>query len=225
MKPLLRNPVFNSLLQHDNHLGFGTPTAKAFHEAVSPFAGFEEGNENGFNELYELLPAGRTILFATPQKLKPPPDWQLKAAVEGLQFLYEGAVIKDNQSFEPVLLQQQHVNEMIALATLTKPGPFAKRTIDFGHYYGVFEDGKLAAMTGQRLHVENYTEVSAVCTHSAHLGKGYATALVQHAVNLIVQNGQIPFLHVRADNSRAIAVYERLGFVVQGPMNFYFLRK
>ena len=80
-------------------------------------------------------------------------------------------------------------------------------------------------MTGQRLHVGRYAEISAVCTHPDYLGKGYASALVQHQVNLILSHQQIPFLHVRADNSRAIAVYERLGFTMQGPMNFYFLGK
>jgi predicted GNAT family acetyltransferase len=63
-------------------------------------------------------------------------------------------------------------------------------------------------MIGQRLHIQNFTEVSAVCTHPDFLGKGYAAALVQHQMNLILKDGQIPFLHVRADNERAIAVYE-----------------
>ena len=89
---------------------------------------------------------------------------------------------------------------MVDLATLTRPGPFGPRTIDFGHYYGIFEGKKLVAMTGQRLHVHQFTEVSAVCTHPDHLGKGYAAALVQLAVRLILQQNQTPFLHVRSVN-------------------------
>ena len=80
-------------------------------------------------------------------------------------------------------------------------------------------------MTGQRLHVNNYTEISAVCTHPDHLGKGFAAALMQHQLNLILNHDQIPFLHVRAENSRAIALYERLGFKVNREMNFYFMKK
>ncbi|HVG42779.1 MAG TPA: GNAT family N-acetyltransferase, partial [Chitinophagaceae bacterium] len=68
----------------------------------------------------------------------------------------------------------EHVEQMMQLATLTKPGPFGPHTIDFGYYYGIFEEGKLVAMTGQRLHVAHFTEISAVCTHPDHLGKGYA---------------------------------------------------
>jgi predicted GNAT family acetyltransferase len=80
-------------------------------------------------------------------------------------------------------------------------------------------------MTGQRLHVSNYTEVSAVCTHPAYLGKGFAAVLIQHQLNLICKSGQHPFLHVRDDNKRAIALYERLGFIQNGTMNFYFLKR
>ena len=225
MKPLLQNPVYHSLLFNDSHLGFGEGKVRCFHEEVSPFAGFEEGYSQGFDELYHLLPAKRRILFASPQVHATPKGWQLAVAVEGLQFLFEGKEQTEDLSFQQTPLTEEHIPQMLALAKLTKPGPFGQRTIEFGHYHGVFEGDKLVAMTGQRLHVQNFTEFSAVCTHPNYLGKGYATALVQHQVNLILRNGQQPFLHVRADNSRAIAVYERLGFVVQGPMNFYFLRK
>jgi ribosomal protein S18 acetylase RimI-like enzyme len=224
MKPLLGNPVYHSLLFNDSHLGYSAGHVRWFHEEVSPFAGFEEGYKNGFAELYELLPAGRKILYATPLSIAPPKGWQLLAAVNGLQFVFEGKKISEAPSFHPARLQPKHVDQMMALATLTEPGPFGRRTIEFGHYYGVFDEDKLVAMTGQRLHVQNFTEVSAVCSHPGYLGRGYATALVQHQMNLILSQGQIPFLHVRADNERAIAIYKRLGFAVQGEMNFYFWR-
>lgn len=221
---ILNNPVYHALTSNDAHLGTGSGNIRYFHEDVSPFAGFPE-NHDGFKELYENLPAGRRILFATRQRIAEPAGWEIKHAITGLQFVFTGTTPAADDRVNLVPLDTAHVDQMIALALLTKPGPFDKRTIEFGHYYGVLVDGKLVAMTGQRLHPGNYSEISAVCTHPLHLGKGYAAALISQQLQLIGNSGEVPFLHVRDDNERAIALYERLGFVQNGPMNFYFIKR
>jgi len=225
VEDVLYNPVYNALLSGDAHLGLGTGEVRWFNEQVSPFAGFAEEYPKGFEDLYDSLFPGRTILYATPQLIKEPAGWQLLAAIKGLQFIYTGGPTTVDPSLKLVPLHKENVEEMVQLATLTKPGPFGVRTIEFGHYFGIFDNGQLVAMTGQRLHVKNYTEISAVCTHPDHLGKGYAAALTQHQLGLIQSQGQLPFLHVRADNSRAIALYERLHFKVNREMNFYFMKR
>ena len=225
MEHLLNNPVYNALLSGDANLAFGKERVKYFDEDVSPFAGFDEGNAQGFDELFELLPGGRKILYATPQLIKEPTGWQLLNEIKGLQFILNANNNVSHSQFKPVPLQKEHVEQMVQLAELTKPGPFGNRTIEFGNYYGIFQNGKLAAMTGQRLHVSTYTEVSAVCTHPDHTGKGFAAALVEHQIGIISGDGQIPFLHVREDNTRAIALYKRMGFKISRPMNFYFLKR
>lgn len=225
VEDVLYNPVFNALLSGDQHLGFGTERVKCFDEAVSPFAGFATGNSTGFQELYDLLPPGRRILYATPTQISEPAGWEFRAQISGLQFVFPETQVPAMPAITPEPLSASHVAEMIQLTALTKPGPFDKRTIEFGHYHGIFENGRLAAMTGQRMHVYNNTEISAVCTHPDFLGKGYAAALLLHQLQLILSQNQQPFLHVRDDNSRAIALYERLGFKVNQPMNFYFMKK
>jgi ribosomal protein S18 acetylase RimI-like enzyme len=225
MKNTLHNPVFNALSSGDKHLSFGTDAVKFFDETVSPFIGFEESYKKGFADLYELLPLGRKILYAIPSPITEPRGWQLQHDIKGLQFVYEGNHIIKNQFDEVKPLGETHIDEMVQLAALTKPGPFGNGTINFGHYHGIFENEKLVAMTGQRLHVENYTEISAVCTHPDYTGKGYAYTLMLHQLQLILQLGQQPFLHVREDNERAIALYKRLGFTTSRPMNFYFMKR
>jgi ribosomal protein S18 acetylase RimI-like enzyme len=227
VKHVLDNPVYQGLTSGDRGLSYGTVHVKFFDEKVSPFAGFDEDYGKGFEDLYDILPEGRTILYAIPRPIPLPKGWQLLAELTGVQMLFQADTIPSAPParFDLVPLQDEHIDQMIALADLTRPGPFGPRTIDFGHYYGIFEGDQLVAMTGQRLHVHQFTEVSAVCTHPNHLGKGYAAALVGHAVQLILGQNQTPFLHVRADNTRAIELYQRLGFAIRSDMNFYFMKK
>jgi ribosomal protein S18 acetylase RimI-like enzyme len=225
VEDVLYNPVYNALLSGDAPLCLGTEKVKYFDEQVSPFAGFHQDYTKGFDDLYNLLPAGRKILYATPQLIKEPEGWQLAAEIKGLQFVFVEGTDTGDPTIKPVLLNNKNIGEMMQLAALTKPGPFGARTIEFGHYYGIFENNQLVAMTGQRLHVANYTEISAVCTHPGHLGKGFAAALMLHQLNLIRCQGKHAFLHVREDNTRAIALYERLGFNIRRPMNFYFMKR
>jgi ribosomal protein S18 acetylase RimI-like enzyme len=219
------NPVFSGLTSGDQHLGSGTEKVKFFDEDVSPFAGIADGYERGFNDLYDLLPPGRVILYATPHPLNPQKGWKLLHEIQGVQMILDQVSDTKRNDVSLVPLGREHVDQMVQLTALTKPGPFGPGTISFGHYYGIFDRDKLVAMTGQRLHVQECTEVSAVCTDPAYLGKGYASALVVHAVALILQQGKTPFLHVRADNQRAIAMYERIGFAIRGHMNFYVMKK
>lgn len=225
MKPILFNPVFDALTSGDRLLASGTANVKYFDPEVSPFIGISPDYGNGFDDLFFLLPAGRLVLHATPEHIRIPRGWKLIAKVKGIQMMLTEAFASPTLMHEPVKLTEQHVPEMLALAALTKPGPFAPKTIAFGNYHGIFRDGQLAAMTGQRLHPHHYTEISAVCTHPNHLGKGYAAALVQHQSACILEQGRQAFLHVRKDNERAIALYRRLGFACCGNMNFYFMKR
>jgi hypothetical protein len=185
---LLDNPVYFALLTGDAHRGAGTSHVKFFDEQISPFAGFQEGYTRGFDELHELLPSDREILYATRKEISEPKGWKLIQHIAGLQFILSELRSVDIKVAELVPLQKQHVQQMVELAKLTRPGPFNIRTIEFGHYFGIFDNDKLVSMTGQRLHVVNYTEISAVCTHPDYSGKGYAATLLKHQLRLIIKN-------------------------------------
>jgi len=114
--------------------------------------------------------------------------------------------------FEITPLGDADSPDMVALAALTAPGPFFSRTHQLGEFVGVKVDGRLVAMAGERMRPEGFTEVSAVCAHPDHRGKGYAAKLMLHVAHKIVARGETPFLHSYADNTGAIALYEALGF-------------
>ncbi|MBL4677866.1 MAG: GNAT family N-acetyltransferase, partial [Mucilaginibacter sp.] len=90
---------------------------------------------------------------------------------------------------------------------------------------GVITDGKLVAMAGHRMQPLPYVEISAVCTHPEHTGKGYAARLLKEQIKRITTAGKIPFLHVLQENAGAVSVYERIGFKTRVHMLGYVLSK
>jgi predicted GNAT family acetyltransferase len=80
-------------------------------------------------------------------------------------------------------------------------------------------------MAGFRTQPSPYIEVSAVCTHPDHHGKGYARQLVRRKTQQILTTAGFPFLHVRNDNYTAIKLYQKLGFVIRTEINFNLIRK
>ena len=223
MKHVLNNPAFNALTTGNKSLNLGNEQIKFFGNQVAPFIGFDVNAEQGFQELYELLPHDGPAIYISPAAIAIPKEWDVLNLVMCHQMIYEGDHSPVNQTLQP--LTYKDVPQMMALTQLTNPGPFLKNTIDFGHYEGIFEGDKLIAMAGQRLNPLPYAEISAVCTHPDHLGKGYAKQLLLSQANRIKNEGNIPFLHVRQDNIRAIKVYESMGFTIHQQLHFYVLRK
>ena len=117
-------------------------------------------------------------------------------------------------------LTEADAPEMLALALLTKPGPFWSRTRELGPFIGVKSEGRLVAMAGRRLRVDGFTELSGVCTHPDHRGKGYAAALSRAVVGDIQATGEGAFLHAFAEHDATIAFYRSLGFEVRAPMTY-----
>jgi len=224
MEHVLDNPAWNALISGNKNLANGKDKVKYFDREVSPFVAFSENSEENFQQLYQMAPEGRVFLFVSPIEEAVPGPWKVLNCIKGNQMIYEPATIGE-PTLELLPLTEEHIPQMLSLTKLTNPGPFAERTIDFGHYRGIFANGELAAMAGQRLHPFNYAEVSAVCTHPDQTGKGYARQLLIHQINRIRAAAEIPYLHVRSDNDRAIKVYESLGFVTRCNVWFSVIQK
>jgi predicted GNAT family acetyltransferase len=90
-----------------------------------------------------------------------------------------------------------------------------------GDYFGVFKDNTLVAVTGERMKMNEFTEVSAVVTHPLYTGRGYAKQLVAYTVNKIFDQNKTPYLHVAEKNNGAIRLYEKLGFKTRRKISFW----
>jgi len=225
MDHILDNPAWNALINGNNQFSNGNESAKYFNEEISPFIGLKEYSQENFDILYDMIPHDSPVGFVVPGEIQVPDTWKVLGKISAYQMIYNLPSILAKIEIEPIPLTKEHVPEMLALTKLTNPGPFAERTIEFGNYQGIFDNGKLAAMAGQRLNPLPYAEISAVCTHPDHLSKGYARQLLQSQIQRIKAASGIPFLHVRNDNERAIKVYENSGFSTRKEMYFYFIKK
>jgi len=121
-------------------------------------------------------------------------------------------------------LTEADAPEMLALATLTKPGPFRSRTRELGPFIGIRSEGRLVAMAGRRMRVDGFTELSGVCTHPDWRGRGYAAGLSRAVAGDILASGEGVFLHAFADHPATIAFYRSLGFEVRAEMTYTILR-
>jgi ribosomal protein S18 acetylase RimI-like enzyme len=142
-----------------------------------------------------------------------PDGWQAVRSFELVQMIEERATATDFS--EAILLGGDDVPEMLELVAQTAPGPFLSRTIELGDYLGIRCGGALVAMAGERLRLDGWTEISAVCTRPDYRGKGLASQLIGALIARIQRRSQRAFLHVLETNIGAIRLYEELGFRVR----------
>jgi predicted GNAT family acetyltransferase len=207
----LDRPVWNALTTRQAHLAEGDDRAWRIHAEYGLFAASHDLSSGNLAALAALIPDGGTIGIAETMPVIPPPGTMLAMQMD-LHQMIAREIVAGEAGFEVTALGDADAEEMLALATLTEPGPFFRRTHQLGDFVGVRATGKLVAMAGERLKLTGYTEVSGVCTHPDHRGKGYAGGLMRIVAQRIAARGETPFLHVLATNGGAIALYENLGF-------------
>jgi ribosomal protein S18 acetylase RimI-like enzyme len=212
MNPL-DNIIWHALTSRQTQFAQACGETRRFVSDVGPLAGFPAPSDKNYEALTELARRGNgTIALFLESPFQPRPGWRVIKGAPLIQMVRENGVEPDASLPLVQPLGAADNDEMIALATLTEPGPFGPRTRELGCFFGIRQQGKLVAMAGERMKVPGHTEISAVCTHPDHLGKGYAAALISKVMQGILQRGEIPFLHSRVDNKRAIELYTRLGF-------------
>ena len=224
----LDNVIWQALTTRQVSFAESAGQARRFPHEVTLLAGFEAPNDAGYGSLAELIGFGGTGAVFLKYPYEARLGWEYVVGAPLLQMVCENGAAAQNAAYASSEILEMSDNdspELVELATLTKPGPFGPRTHRLGYYVGIRNDGKLVAMAGERLKVPGYTEVSAVCTHPDHLGKGYAAKLMTAVMRAIRERGEKPFLHVRGDNARAIALYERLGFRTRWEGHFAVLRR
>jgi ribosomal protein S18 acetylase RimI-like enzyme len=223
----LDNVIWKALTTLQVHLGTTNHSAGRFFQEVSILGALAEPSSEAYEALLSILNPGERVGLFLDNDPKLPSPWKVVSSVPLMQMVHDGATLPENGPNETAFsrLGETDVPEMLALTQLTKPGPFGRRTHEMGEYWGIRQNGELIAMAGERLRLRSYCEVSAVCTHPEHQGRSYATALIKMLVQRMVSRGELPFLHVRPENTRAVELYERLGFRKRVLMRYVILEK
>jgi predicted GNAT family acetyltransferase len=218
----LDRPVW-ATLAHQPQWGIGDTQARRFKADINRFAATPDDSDESLAALAELVLPGddAVILLQVPMVSIPSGLVAVKQAT-GVQMVSTRRLPVDDGA---QVLHENDAAEMLALATLTEPGPFYSRTHTMGRFVGIRIKGRLAAMAGERMRFPGYVEVSGVCTHPDFRGQGLARRLSAAVTAAIQQRGEQPFLHAWTTNTAAIALYKSLGFVLRATVNVAVLKR
>ena len=206
----LDRQIWSALSGRQKPLSRGDARARRLDPALGPFAATVDETPESYRALAALTRGGPDFALFTHA---PTPEGEgLTASFSASLDQFVGiASTREAPRADIARLGAADAAEMLALADLTKPGPFLIRTHELGAFFGVRIEGRLAAMAGERLKPDGHTEITAVCTHPDFRGRGLAAALIRRVAEEIAARGETPFLHVFSHNAPAIAVYQRLG--------------
>lgn len=206
----LDRPVWTALTGRQSMFAAGDARALRYRPEINLLAAAADDTPEALAALAALVPpGGRIATVESAETLVPPGLAVIKQAMLA-QMVAERPAPPEPVDY--LDLGDADAPEMLALATLTEPGPFVEATHRLGDFIGIRIDGQLVAMSGERMRAPGLTEVSAVCTHPDWRGRGFAGKLMRVVMARIAARGETPFLHSYATNEGAIALYEKLGF-------------
>ncbi len=208
----LDNPVYAALTTRQAKLAEVRGRVRRYPPDVAPFLAMPpDPTADDWRDAADLV--GADGVAGIVHDGAPPDGWSAARRFGVTQMIASDAT--GDPDPEAIVLTAADVPDMLELVAATEPGPFLGRTIVLGTYLGLRREGALVAMAGERMHMDGWTEISAVCTHPAFRGQRFASRLVSDLIARIRARDERPFLHVMTSNVPAIAVYEALGFTAR----------
>ncbi len=211
---LLANIAWHTLAGPHAQYAVGTADARRYAPGFSPILGFADIERPGFDALLPYCAAGEHF-YCSGWSGAAPAGWQIDEETTLFKMVWQGAMpsADDTDDAEDMVrLGPAHAQQALDLALLTKPGPFGLKTLELGEYFGTFDGDRLVAMAGERMHAGRLREISGVCTHPDHQGRGLARRLMVKLIQRQMRRDEVPFLHVMRANTGARGLYERMGF-------------
>lgn len=207
----LDRPVWNALVGRQAQLARGDGRVLRFDPDYGFFAAAVDASPDSLAAMGALASEGGEVAMVEAHPWPSVPGAE-SATHAVAQMICQGLTPSAPSSLKIEPLTEADAPQMRELAALTKPGPFFSRTHRLGTFIGVKDGGRLVAMAGERMRPTGFTEVSGVCTHPDHRGRGLAGTLMRVVTGRILERGETAFLHAYASNTGAIGLYQSLGF-------------
>lgn len=218
----LDNPVWHSLSESHKKHAISYDDTLFYDPEYCPF-GASLDTKNSLNAIDQYSKLS-TNFFIVGEKPEIPATLKIENELVCLQMIVRESInIPITETI--IKLDESHREDLLGLVKIVYPEYFKSKTATLGNYYGIYIDNQLVAVTGERMQMNDFVEVSAVITHPNHLGKGYAKQLVAHTANVILNQNKIAFLHVYEKNFGAIKLYEKLGFATRRRISFWNITK
>jgi predicted GNAT family acetyltransferase len=218
MTHILDRPIWSALATRHQALSEGGDLARRYRPSIVPFAATAADDAESLHALGKLLSPRETAIMVQVDKMALPAEVCAISTASLVQMVAEQPVqaVSDQRVQR---LTRDDAAEMLALASLTKPGPFTLEALSLGEFWGVKSDGRLVAMAGERMKQPGYTELSGVCSHPDFRGGGLGRLLSLFVSNRIAARGEVAYLHAYESNTAATRLYESIGFRLRSTLN------
>ncbi|PTE07453.1 GNAT family N-acetyltransferase [Mesorhizobium helmanticense] len=224
MNHVLDRPIWSALATRHQAFAQGDSLARRYLPSIVPFAATAADDAESLRALSRLVPPLESAILVQADAITLPAELCATSTASLVQMIAERPV--RTVSDERVQRLTQHdAAEMLALATVTKPGPFTLEALSLGDFWGVKIKGRLAVMAGERMKQPGHSELSGVCSHPDFRGGGLGRLLSLFVANRIMARGEVPYLHAYATNVAAITLYESIGFRLRSRMNMAVIQR
>ncbi|MGN6774564.1 GNAT family N-acetyltransferase [Rhizobium sp.] len=224
MSHILDRPIWSALETAHASLAEGNAHARRYPPSIVPFAASADNSTESLQALAKLPSEDEVMAIVEAEPIIVPEGLVTLSSATLVQMIAQRPSERiSDRRIEP--LMETDAADMLALATLTKPGPFTLRAQSLGSFWGVKIDGRLVAMAGQRMRQTGFAELSGLCTHPDFQGRGLGTLLFRFVAGEITARGETAYLHTYTTNAPAIALYEAMGFRLRSEMNLCVVKR
>lgn len=121
---------------------------------------------------------------------------------------------------QAVALTKRDLDEMLRLYEEGYPGNyFNPRMLETGQYFGVRIENRLVSVAGVHVYSEKYkvAALGNIATHPDYRGNGFGKSVTARLCQSLSEYVDHIGLNVKADNTTAVSLYEKLGFEIVSP--------